>query len=86
MGILRILSTKLTGQVIHAVQIKDLTNDHLVRFHGICIDPPHQCILTEYCPKGSLQVCASLVVVLLLLLLLVVVVVVVVVTPLTSAF
>ncbi|PVD36191.1 hypothetical protein C0Q70_03166, partial [Pomacea canaliculata] len=35
--------------------IKDLQNDHLVRFHGICVDPPHQCILTEYCPKGSLQ-------------------------------
>ncbi|XP_076439161.1 atrial natriuretic peptide receptor 1-like [Babylonia areolata] len=36
-------------------KIKDLQNDHLVRFHGICIDPPNQCILTEYCPKGSLQ-------------------------------
>ena len=41
-------------------QIKDLQHDHLVRFHGICIDPPHTCILTEYCPKGSLQVCPSL--------------------------
>ncbi|KAL8577966.1 hypothetical protein ACOMHN_011517 [Nucella lapillus] len=36
-------------------RIKDLQNDHLVRFHGICLDTPHQCILTEYCPKGSLQ-------------------------------
>ncbi|BFZ14046.1 hypothetical protein BsWGS_17085 [Bradybaena similaris] len=36
-------------------KMKDLQNDHLVRFHGACIDIPNQCILTEYCPKGSLQ-------------------------------
>ncbi|ESP00406.1 hypothetical protein LOTGIDRAFT_140809 [Lottia gigantea] len=36
-------------------KIKDLQNDHLVRFVGACIDPPHCCVLTEYCPKGSLQ-------------------------------
>ncbi|GFO01810.1 guanylate cyclase [Plakobranchus ocellatus] len=36
-------------------KMKDLQNDHLVRFHGVCIDIPNQCILTEYCPKGSLQ-------------------------------
>lgn len=36
-------------------RIKDLNHDHLVRFIGACIDVPHQCILTEYCPKGSLQ-------------------------------
>ncbi|KAL8602399.1 Nitrogen permease regulator 2 [Nucella lapillus] len=36
-------------------RIKDLQNDHIVRFVGACIDPPDQCILTEYCPKGSLQ-------------------------------
>ncbi|XP_048251029.1 atrial natriuretic peptide receptor 1-like isoform X2 [Haliotis rufescens] len=35
--------------------IKDLQNDHVVRFIGACLDSPHQCILTEYCPKGSLQ-------------------------------
>lgn len=44
----------LTG--IHSFQIKDLQNDHIVRFLGACIDPPHMCILTEYCQKGSLQV------------------------------
>ena len=37
------------------LQIKDLQNDHIVRFLGACIDPGQQCILTEYCPKGSLQ-------------------------------
>ncbi|CAG5131488.1 unnamed protein product [Candidula unifasciata] len=36
-------------------RIKDLQNDHIVRFVGACIDPPNQCIITEYCPKGSLQ-------------------------------
>ncbi|GFN88712.1 guanylate cyclase [Plakobranchus ocellatus] len=36
-------------------KMKDLQNDHIVRFIGSCIDPPNLCILTEYCPKGSLQ-------------------------------
>ncbi|XP_064596016.1 atrial natriuretic peptide receptor 1-like isoform X3 [Liolophura sinensis] len=36
-------------------KIKDLQNDHICRFIGASIDPPHQCILTEYCQKGSLQ-------------------------------
>ncbi|XP_041355945.1 atrial natriuretic peptide receptor 1-like [Gigantopelta aegis] len=36
-------------------KIKDLQNDHIVRFIGACIDSPNHCILTEYCPKGSLQ-------------------------------
>jgi atrial natriuretic peptide receptor A len=35
--------------------MKDLQNDHVVRFIGACIDIPNQCLLTEYCPKGSLQ-------------------------------
>ncbi|XP_045504213.1 atrial natriuretic peptide receptor 1 isoform X2 [Colias croceus] len=36
-------------------KMKDLEHDHLARFFGACVDPPHCCILTEYCPKGSLQ-------------------------------
>jgi len=36
--------------------MRDLANDHIVRFIGVCIDAPNQCILTEYCQKGSLQV------------------------------
>ncbi|CAF0987530.1 unnamed protein product [Adineta steineri] len=35
--------------------MQDLTHDHIARFIGICIDPKHQYIVTEYCPKGSLQ-------------------------------
>lgn len=40
--------------------MKDLQHDHLVRFYGACVDPPHCCLLTEYCPKGSLQVYFSM--------------------------
>lgn len=36
-------------------RLKDLHHDHLVKFIGACLDPPHCCLLTEYCPKGSLQ-------------------------------
>lgn len=34
--------------------MKDLSNDNLVKFYGASLDIPN-CILTEYCPKGSLQ-------------------------------
>jgi serine/threonine protein kinase len=36
--------------------MQDLAHDHIARFIGVCIDPKHQYIVTEYCPKGSLQV------------------------------
>uniref|UniRef100_A0A915LC13 Guanylate cyclase n=1 Tax=Romanomermis culicivorax TaxID=13658 RepID=A0A915LC13_ROMCU len=36
-------------------KMKDLQNDYITRFVGACVDPPHYCIITEYCPKGSLQ-------------------------------
>ncbi|XP_050420334.1 atrial natriuretic peptide receptor 1 isoform X4 [Adelges cooleyi] len=36
-------------------RLKDLHHDHLVRFYGACIEPNYCCLLTEYCPKGSLQ-------------------------------
>ena len=35
--------------------MKDVHHDHLVRFIGACIDPPNCCLITEYCPRGSLQ-------------------------------
>ncbi|XP_078662151.1 atrial natriuretic peptide receptor 1-like [Branchiostoma floridae x Branchiostoma belcheri] len=35
--------------------MRDLQHDHVTRLVGACIDPPNVCILTEYCPKGSLQ-------------------------------
>lgn len=36
--------------------MRDVQNEHLTRFIGSCIDPPNMCIITEYCPRGSLQV------------------------------
>lgn len=38
------------------LQMRDVQNEHLTRFVGACTDPPNICILTEYCPRGSLQV------------------------------
>ena len=35
--------------------MKDTHHDHLVRFIGACIDAPNCCLITEYCPRGSLQ-------------------------------
>ncbi|XP_072503134.1 atrial natriuretic peptide receptor 1 isoform X6 [Notamacropus eugenii] len=35
--------------------MRDVQNEHLTRFVGACTDPPNICILTEYCPRGSLQ-------------------------------
>jgi atrial natriuretic peptide receptor A len=37
------------------MQMKDLTHDHLVRFIGACVTSPHCSLLTEYCPRGSLE-------------------------------
>ena len=37
------------------LQIKDTHHDHLVRFIGVVADSPQKYILTEYCPRGSLQ-------------------------------
>lgn len=36
-------------------QMKDLQHEHLVRFYGACLDPPNACLITEFCPRGSLQ-------------------------------
>ncbi|VVC38638.1 Hypothetical protein CINCED_3A006340 [Cinara cedri] len=36
-------------------RLKDLHHDHLVRFYGACVEANYCCLLTEYCPKGSLQ-------------------------------
>lgn len=47
---------ELTRSVLLELKrMKDLHHDHLARFYGACLDPPHCCFLTEYCPKGSLQ-------------------------------
>lgn len=37
------------------LQMKDISHDHLVRFIGASVAAPHCCLLTEYCPRGSLE-------------------------------
>ncbi|KAI2652670.1 Atrial natriuretic peptide receptor 1 [Labeo rohita] len=47
---------ELTRKVLFELKhMRDVQNEHLTRFIGACIDPPNICILTEYCPRGSLQ-------------------------------
>ncbi len=41
---------------VFVLKMRDVQNEHLTRFIGACIDPPNICIVTEYCPRGSLQV------------------------------
>lgn len=41
--------------LLASVQMKDVTHDHLVRFIGASVTAPHCCLLTEYCPRGSLE-------------------------------
>uniref|UniRef100_A0AAY4CW71 Guanylate cyclase n=1 Tax=Denticeps clupeoides TaxID=299321 RepID=A0AAY4CW71_9TELE len=45
----------LTQTFHFELQMRDVHNEHLTRFIGACIDPPNICIITEYCPRGSLQ-------------------------------
>uniref|UniRef100_A0AAY4CXG1 Guanylate cyclase n=1 Tax=Denticeps clupeoides TaxID=299321 RepID=A0AAY4CXG1_9TELE len=46
----------LTRKVLFELKhMRDVHNEHLTRFIGACIDPPNICIITEYCPRGSLQ-------------------------------
>ncbi|KAM4549856.1 atrial natriuretic peptide receptor 1 [Fundulus diaphanus] len=47
---------ELTRTVLFELKhMRDVHNEHLTRFIGACLDPPNMCIITEYCPRGSLQ-------------------------------
>ena len=52
MGTVKLARVKLN--LTPLVQMKDMSHDHLVTFIGACIEPPHVCILTDFCSKGSL--------------------------------
>ncbi|KAM9806884.1 atrial natriuretic peptide receptor 1 isoform X2 [Syngnathus typhle] len=47
---------ELTRELLFELKhMRDVQNEHLTRFIGACIYPPNTCIITEYCPRGSLQ-------------------------------
>ena len=48
-------------------QMKDMNCNNLVRFIGACLDSPRPIILTEYCPRGSLQVMMMLMMLMLMI-------------------
>ena len=41
--------------LIELKRMKDVQHDHLVRFVGACLDHSQPFLVTEYCPRGSLQ-------------------------------
>ncbi|KAL3087320.1 hypothetical protein niasHS_008639 [Heterodera schachtii] len=41
--------------LVQLKEMKDLQHEHITRFCGACVDAPNYCIVTEYCPKGSLE-------------------------------
>ncbi|KAI7811062.1 putative atrial natriuretic peptide receptor 1 [Triplophysa rosa] len=46
------LNSKLLAEL---KQCRDLTHHNICKFIGACLETPQSFILTEYCPKGSLQ-------------------------------
>lgn len=36
--------------------MRGMTHDNINLFLGACVDPPHICVLGQYCSKGTLQV------------------------------
>ena len=38
------------------LQMKDMSHENINPFLGACVDSPNICVMTVYCPKGSVQV------------------------------
>ncbi|XP_063074370.1 atrial natriuretic peptide receptor 1 [Engraulis encrasicolus] len=56
MRLLHVRSVSLSGELQTELrQCRDLTHRNVCSFIGACLDPPQPFLLTEYCPKGSLQ-------------------------------
>ncbi|KAI4903341.1 hypothetical protein NFI96_034376, partial [Prochilodus magdalenae] len=54
--ILNVKTMNLSSDLLTELkQCRDLTHQNICKFIGACLDPPQPVILTEYCPKGSLQ-------------------------------
>ncbi|XP_061564090.1 guanylate cyclase 2G [Cololabis saira] len=35
--------------------MKEMKHENLVQFFGVCVEPPHVCLVIQYCKKGSLK-------------------------------
>ncbi|KAM6896954.1 guanylate cyclase 2G [Xenentodon cancila] len=35
--------------------MKEMKHENLVPFFGVCVEPPHVCVVIQYCKKGSLK-------------------------------
>ncbi|XP_054656735.1 guanylate cyclase 2G [Dunckerocampus dactyliophorus] len=35
--------------------MKEMKHENLIQFFGACVEPPHVCLVTQYCRKGSLK-------------------------------
>ena len=46
---------KKIDQDIGYCLVQALQHDNLARFHGACLEPAYPVLVTEYCPRGSLQ-------------------------------
>nr|XP_015202921.1 PREDICTED: guanylate cyclase 2G-like [Lepisosteus oculatus] len=52
----QILSDMRKPSIIEEFQVmRELKHENLVQFFGVCIEPPHVCIITQYCRKGSIK-------------------------------